>query len=250
MEKKVRVLIVEDEFITLDMLRDYLEQSGYEVSGDAMRADEAIEVLERFDTDIALLDINIKGDKDGIWLAHHIRQHYQIPFIFLTAYSDQETVKRAADINPYGYLVKPFSQADIFTTIEVALKNYAKETYPLQLPEQNWTEGGELLINQSIFIKDQLSYKKIDIADIRYIQAYKNYLEIHLSNQRVVIRATLQRFTGVLPHQYFVQVHRSFVVNVQYVEVINPDNVVIEGQKVPLSKQNKDEFIKKFNFFV
>lgn len=74
MNKSVRVLIVEDEFITMDMLRDYLENSGDEVSGDAMRADEAIDILERFDTDIVMLDINLKGDKDGIWLAEQIRQ--------------------------------------------------------------------------------------------------------------------------------------------------------------------------------
>ena len=69
MQKNIRVLIVEDEFITMDMLRDYLEQSGYDVSGDAMRADEALDILERFDTDIVLLDINLKGEKDGIWIA-------------------------------------------------------------------------------------------------------------------------------------------------------------------------------------
>jgi DNA-binding LytR/AlgR family response regulator len=250
MNKNVRVLIVEDEFITLDMLRDYLENSGYEVSGDAMRVEEAIDVLERFDTDIVMLDINLKGDKDGIWLAEYIRQNYQIPFIFISAYSDVPTVQRAAKTNPYGYLVKPFTQADVFAGIEVALNNYAKEVSPLELPEQNWADGGELLINQCIFIKDNLTYKKIVIADIRYIQAYKNYIELHLQTQRIVIRSTLQRFSSILPQKFFVQIHRSFVINIRFVDEISPTTVNVGNSPIPLSKNYKDIFINKFNFFV
>ena len=250
MQKNIRVLIVEDEFITMDMLRDYLEQSGYEVSGDAMRAEEALDILERFDTDIVMLDINLKGNKDGIWIAEQIRLHYHIPFIFLSAYSDAATIQRAASTNPYGYLVKPFSQADIFAAIEVALKNYAKEVRPLELPEQNWADAGELLINQFIFIKDNSSFKKITIADIRYIQAFKNYIELNMNGQRIVIRSTLQRFAHILPQKYFIQIHRSFVVNVRFVEEINPDSVTVGTEKIPLSKSHKDDFIKKFNFFI
>jgi len=110
MNKNVRILIVEDEFVTLDLLRDYLEESGYEVSGDAMSADEAIKILEKGETDFAMLDINIKGDKNGIWVAEQIQKKYKIPFIFLTAFSDSATVKTAAGTHPYGYLVKPFTK--------------------------------------------------------------------------------------------------------------------------------------------
>lgn len=250
MPKNTRVLVVEDEFITLDMLRDYLELSGYDISGDAMRADEAIDILERFDTDIVMLDINLKGEKDGIWIAEQIRQHYQIPFIFLTAYSDAATIERASNTNPYGYLVKPFTQADVFSAIEVALKNYAKEVHPIDLPEQNWAEGGELLINQFIFIRDNLTFKKIRIADIQYIQSFKNYLELYVKSQRVLIRSTLQKFMSILPHEYFVQVHRSFVVNVKFVDEISPTSISVDSSTIPLSKNYRDEFVRRFNFFV
>jgi DNA-binding LytR/AlgR family response regulator len=246
----IRVLIVEDEFITMDMLRDNLEQSGYEVSGDAMRAEEAIAILERCDTDIAMLDINLKGEKDGIWVAEQIRKNYNIPFIFLTAYSDASTIQRAASTNPYGYLIKPFAQADIFAAIEVALKNYAREHNTSELPEQNWEDGGELLINQSIFVKDNNRFKKIVIADIRYVQAYKNYIELNMQGQKIVIRSTLQKFFNKLPQKNFALIHRSFVVNGRFVDEINPDSVMIGTDEIPLSKSHKDDFIKKFNFFI
>lgn len=250
MDQSTRVLIVEDEFITLDTLRDHLEQSGYEISGDAMRADEALDILERFETDLVMLDINLKGEKDGIWLAEQIRQHYHIPFIFLTAYSDGDTVQRAAKTNPYGYLVKPFTRADIFSAIEVALTNYAKEIAPLDIPEQSWTEGAPLLIHQSIFVRDAVSYRKINLRDIRYIQAFKNYLELHVHTKRILVRSTLQKLTTVLPQSHFVQIHRSFMVNIRFVEEIGAAYVSVGDDKLPLSKNYKDDFVTKFNFFV
>lgn len=250
MKKKIRVLIVENEYLTIEMLRDNLEESGYHISGDAMEAEEAIEILERFDTDIVMLDINLNGEKDGIWLAEQIRQNYQIPFIFVSAYSDSATVKRAAKTSPYGYLVKPFTQADIFVAIEVALQNYAKELKPFPIPAQNWTNGNELLIHQSIFVKDEVGFKKVVIAEIRYVQAFKNYTEINVGNEKIIIRSTFQKFIAILPQEDFVQIHRSFVVNAKYVEGITLNEVIIGGEKIPLSKTYKEDFIHKFNFFI
>jgi DNA-binding LytR/AlgR family response regulator len=120
----------------------------------------------------------------------------------------------------------------------------------LELPEQNWADGGELLINQFIFVKDNNNFKKIVIADIRYIQAYKNYIELHLQSQSIVIRSTLQKFANILPQKKFALIHRSFVVNTRFVDEINPDSVTIGAKKIPLSKSHKDDFVRKFNFFI
>ena len=196
-----------------------------------------------------MLDINIKGDKDGIWLAEQIRKTYHIPFIFLSAYSDVPTIERAANTHPYGYLVKPFNKADIFTAIEIALKNYAYEKTPLVIPEQNADGSLELLINQFIFVKDNMVFKKIATDDIQFVQAYKNYIELSLKGQRIVIRSTLQRFLHLLPNTVFFHVHRSFVVNAKYVEAIGSDFIMIGETKIPMSKSHKDDFLKKFNFF-
>lgn len=249
MEKKAKVLVLEDEYINLALLKDYLEMAGYELSGCVMKADDALEVLERFDTDIAILDINVKGEKDGIWVAEQIRTHYHIPFIFLTAYSDPTTVKRAASVNPYGYLVKPFSQADIYTSIEIALTNYEKEDKELVLPKEIISEHKELTFEDYIFIKDDFMYKKVVLAQIHYIQSFKNYIEISQQNSRILLRSPLQKIMEILPHQYFVQTHRSFIVNINFVESINSEQIVIGDKKIPLSKTYRDEFIKKIPFF-
>ena len=249
MEKKVKVLVLEDEYINLDLLQDYLEAAGYEISGCVMKADKAIEVLDRFDTDIAILDINIKGDKDGIWVAEQIRAHYHIPFIFLTAYSDPKTVKRAAAVKPFGYLVKPFSQADIYTSIEIALSNYEKEDKELDLPKEIVTDNKQLTMEDFIFIKEDFIHKKVLISEIHYIQSFKNYIEISLSDSKITLRSTLQKIMKILPSKYFVHTHRSFVVNIHFVESIAAEYAITKNQKIPISKTYKDDFVRKLPFF-
>jgi DNA-binding LytR/AlgR family response regulator len=251
MEKNVRILIVEDEFVTLDLLRDYLEESGYEVSGDAMNADEAIVILEKMETDFAILDINIKGNKDGIWLAEQINKKYKIPFIFITAFSDSPTVKAAARTHPYGYLVKPFTQADIFTTIEIALNNYNENRTAMHLSESesDTKKESEKRINDAIFIKDESVFKKIFIKDIQYIQAFKNYLELHFTDSRQIIRSTLTDFQKVLPQDHFMQTHRSYIVNVNFLEKIGGDFVVIGKTEVPVSRGFKEGVLKQLKMY-
>jgi DNA-binding LytR/AlgR family response regulator len=245
MEKNIRVLIVEDEFFTLDMLRDYLEESGYEVSGDAMSAEEAITILEEGQTDLALLDINIKGNHDGIWLADQINKKYRIPFVFLTAFSDSQTVRSAAKTNPYGYLVKPFSQADIFTSIEIALNNHNKF-----LAVQNESNKDQLnQIRDSIFVKDEIGFKKVFLREIRFVKAYKNYLEINLAVNSQIIRSTLTDFYQLLPSENFIQTHRSYVVNVDFLENIGGNFVMVSKTEVPLSRGFREPVMKRLKIY-
>ncbi len=249
MKPKASILIVEDEFINMDLLRDYLTQSGYEIAGDAMSADEAINVLEQFKTDLVILDINLKGEKDGIWVAEQIREHYQIPFIFLSAYSDSTTIKRASLTNPYGYLVKPFTKANVYSAVEIALKNFEKEKKPFDLPIEYWDNETELSIHQSIFVKDNNLFKKIELANIKYIQAYKNYLELQLEKQKIIIRSPLSKFGKILPPTYFQQIHRSFIVNLKHIDTLSNGTIGIGLNTLPVSKSYKNELLKKLNFF-
>jgi DNA-binding LytR/AlgR family response regulator len=245
MEKNIRVLIVEDEFFTLDMLRDYLEESGYKVSGDAMSAEEAITILEEGQTDLALLDISIKGNHDGIWLAEQINKKYRIPFVFLTAFSDSQTVRSAAKTNPYGYLVKPFSQADIFTSIEIALNNHNK--FQAVQNESNKDQVNQ--IRDSIFVKDEIGFKKVFLREIRFVKAYKNYLEINLAVNSQIIRSTLTDFYQLLPSENFIQTHRSYVVNVDFLENIGGNFVMVSKTEVPLSRGFREPVMKRLKIY-
>ena len=115
------ILIVEDEAIVALDLRQHLEDMGYGVAGIAESGDDAIALAERTAPTLTLMDISLKGEMSGIDAADHLARMHQIPVIFLTSFSDPETVRKAARAEPFGYLTKPFQAHELHATIEVAL---------------------------------------------------------------------------------------------------------------------------------
>jgi PAS domain S-box-containing protein len=116
-----KVLIVEDEPIVALDLQQELEQFGCEVVSLAQSADEALMAVEEFQPDLALMDLHITGSLDGIQTARLLRDAYQVPSMFLTAYSDDATIARAVREMPYGYLTKPFQTRELKASLQVAL---------------------------------------------------------------------------------------------------------------------------------
>ena len=249
MNNKIRILLVEDEFITLMNLRNSLEEIGYAIAGDAMNATEALDILEAGNTDLAILDINLKGEKTGIWLAAQIKQKYKIPFIFLSALSDTKTIQEATATEPYGYLVKPFSAPAIYAAIEIALNNFAREHDTSNLSDSPQPVSQELLINDSIYVKEDLVFRKIPIKQIIYVQAFKNYLELFFAGGSHVIRSTMKDFIAILPADHFVQTHRSFIVNIDRIEKIGDKFARIDAIDIPISNTYREEVLRRLKFF-
>jgi len=124
MEKPKRILIVEDDPLIAEDIAESLKEIGYEIAGIAYDSTEALELIGGLNPDIAILDINLDSEKDGIEIAGHIKEHHSFPFIFLTSYADKNTIERAKHTRPMGYIVKPFDERDLFTALEIALFNY------------------------------------------------------------------------------------------------------------------------------
>src|SRR5579862_5386950 len=116
-----KILVVEDELITAQHLKQSLTRLGYRVVGVASSGAAALEAAAREMPDLNLADIRLQGDIDGIEVAAQFQRRWGIPTIFLTALADSETLKRAQVIEPYGYLVKPFSSDDLHAAIEIGL---------------------------------------------------------------------------------------------------------------------------------
>jgi transcriptional regulator with GAF, ATPase, and Fis domain len=130
------ILVVEDDLIVAEDLRDVLERAGYRVVATVADAEEALVCLTAGAVDLALLDISLKGKTDGIELAAHVRRK-SLPFIFTTAHTDASTLGRASETHPYGYIVKPYSAADVRPAVEVALHKHRAEQLEKQLFEKN-----------------------------------------------------------------------------------------------------------------
>jgi DNA-binding NarL/FixJ family response regulator len=154
------VLIVEDEPLVAEDIALALEKNDFIVSAIAYNKEDALEALRSNLPDMAILDINLNGAMQGIEIAATISNQYHIPFIFLTSYSDKRTLTDAKFTEPAGYIVKPFTEAGLYSTLEVALYNYAqknKQNFPaLQLSTIN--KGLNAAISEREFQLLQLIY--------------------------------------------------------------------------------------------
>lgn len=123
----IKILIVEDEPLIAEDIAAVLERNELAVSAIVYNKTDALLELKNNLPDIALLDINLNGGMEGIEIATAINQHYNIPFIFITSYSDKTTLDLAKHTQPSGYIVKPFNEAGLYTAVEIALFNHAEK---------------------------------------------------------------------------------------------------------------------------
>jgi DNA-binding LytR/AlgR family response regulator len=225
----LKILVVEDEYITQKTICNYLTEIGYEVVTAVMNANNAIEILNTKNVDFAILDINIKGEKNGIWLGNYISENFTLPHLYLTAYSDTETIKKALETKPFGYLVKPFQKHDLFTSIEIAILNFTK----------NQTSK-----EKHILVKHNEVYTKINFDTILFIESDKNYLILNCEDESYRYRSTITDFENLMPN-YFIKTHKRFIINCQKVKEFSTNLILINDFKIPISKTFKELVINK-----
>jgi len=244
MEEAVKILVVEDEYITAKTLSNFLETSGYTVVGCAMNTEEALSYLKNTVIDCVILDINLNDKKDGIWIANHIKENYHIPFIFLTAYTDKDTISRAVQASPFGFLAKPFQKVELFSAIEIALHKHNE----LAVLADNENVAQESFAT-TIFLKNIDRFDKVSISDICFIESQKNYLLIHTVSMVYRHRATLKEFIGVVSPVDFVKTHRAFLINKNKITSVDKSNhfINILTSNVPVSKAFRQEVYLKIN---
>jgi len=155
MEKKV--LILEDEVITANTIQSFLQKNGYHglIATEPVKAKE---LFEENDIDIVISDINLSGETDGVDFVREVIKG-RVPVIFLTAYSDPETMKRTEGAMPYAYLTKPFNNDQLLLTLNLAIGNSKKRF--LHYENDNFTDLEVELTNREIDIVQQLAQGKI-----------------------------------------------------------------------------------------
>ena len=124
---KQKIMVVEDSIVVSRDIGARLANLGYGVAATAVTGQEAIDKAEETQPDLILMDINLKGPMDGVEAAEQIHKRLDIPIVYLTAQSDEGTLKRAKLTGPFGYLLKPFDERDLHTTIEIALYKHDSE---------------------------------------------------------------------------------------------------------------------------
>jgi PAS domain S-box-containing protein len=147
-----RVLVVDDEIIIAREVETRLMNLGYEVVEIASSGQEAVDLAERTRPDLVLMDIVLKGDTDGIEAAAEIRKRWGIPIIYLTAYADEVTLRRAQVTEPFGYIVKPFTERELRANIEMALYKHSTEAKLLAI--EKWFAASMRQIEDGVVATD------------------------------------------------------------------------------------------------
>ncbi len=236
--KPLKIGIVEDDLLIAESIAVTLQQIGYQPTKPVRTYKDALKMIETELPDLLLLDIMLEGDLDGIDLANTINKEYGIPFIFLTANSDYATVNRAKEVKPNAYLVKPFNENDLYSSIEIASNNFNSLN-----KTENKSIGSAEYLKDVMFIKEGDLFHKIETNDILYIESDNVYLSIYTAKKHFVIRTKLDDFISEFPKGFFVRVHRSYAINLKHLETINSLTVKVADKEVPLQKIYKQELL-------
>ncbi|MDF2187469.1 response regulator [Paraflavitalea sp. CAU 1676] len=259
--EKINILIVEDESIVALDLAAGLEKDGYQVVGIADNSEEAKELYNSNKVDILLMDVNIIGDKDGIDTAIELLQYRTVPVIFLTAYTDAATVNRVKHLQAAAFLTKPYNITNVRIAIELAISNFALtasqpspgKVIPIeQSTERAVPESTEketvLQMNEYIFVKNNYVFVKIRLADLLYIEADNNYINVITAEKKFVLRLSLSQLLDKINYKPLVRIHRSYAVNIHAIQSFNDQEVQINKTELPIGRNYKEEFLRNFNF--
>jgi len=152
-----KILIIEDEAIIAEDIKNRLENMNYSVSRIVSNGQDAIKSTSELDIDLILMDVILQGDIDGIEAAKEIKKHFDIPIIYLTAHSDKNTIERAKVTGPFGYLIKPFEDKELQITIDIALYRHKMDSKIKYMGAHDLLTG---LYNRAFFEEELLKLQK------------------------------------------------------------------------------------------
>lgn len=242
MEHPVKILIVEDEMIIAANISLQLSTLGYDVTGIIPRGEEALIHVKQNKPDIVLMDIQLKGELDGVDTARLMQQEYDIPIIYLTANADDKNFAKAKDTHPYAFISKPFKTLDLQRAIELTVTHMQLKGEPVS--EQKISP---FILSNCIFVRNNEKMVKVPIENILYIEAERNYCRIYTKSKEYLLVITLKDMDEKLPAKHFLRIHRSFVINISQIDEIATSHVVIAKKAIPISKSLKEELLNRLH---
>lgn len=216
----IKILIIEDEVLIAEHLKHYLTGFGFSEIFLAHTKKQALQMMDLAKPDLFLLDLHLQEPKDGLDIAKIIDERGGKPYIFITANADMLIIQEALHTKASSYITKPVKKADLFASIQIALKlNTKQET-------------------SFLMIKDSNTTLKLVFEDILYIESNSNYINIITKTQKIVTRQSMEWAELELPENFFMRVHRSYIVNLRQVQRANTKSVFIRDIEIPISRAN------------
>ncbi|MFN0032127.1 MAG: LytR/AlgR family response regulator transcription factor [Flavobacteriales bacterium] len=249
MSMKANILVVEDEGLIRKDIVNYLTKLKYNVVGETDNGPKAIDMALELKPDVIMFDIHLKGDMTGIEAAKKIREELDVVVIYITGYSDDTTLESAKGSEPDGYVLKPLKEFDLKAAIELALDKHSKQQVTkaelaLLRSLTSFKSSAEFL-----FVKHTGKFIRLQSDEVYYVEALKDYVQVHTLLQRYTIHATMKDVERKLAKTKFQRVHRSYIVNMDKVAAIQGTDITIEGlnRTIPIGNLYKDEFSERIN---
>ncbi|MFT3903483.1 MAG: LytTR family DNA-binding domain-containing protein [Niabella sp.] len=228
-----KCVVIDDEQPAINVLKNYIERIDYlQLMGTATNPIKGIELIKEQQADLVFLDIQM-DEMTGIEVMSQLDENVQV--IFCTAYS--EFAVKSYDLNAVDYLMKPIG----FSRFLKAIKKVRSDNDTnINAP------GNDYIPADYIFVKTEVKGKmiRIDLDDIDFVEAKNNYVAVHRSGDVVMVYSTLQDFEENLPSQRFIRIHKSFIIAVNKVSLIEKNYVVLMNstEHIPISKTYKNNF--------
>ena len=211
-----------------------LTKLGYEITGIESRGEEAIYHARLNHPDIILMDVNLKGDLDGIETVKQIQNNRDIPVVYLTANNDEATFTRAKSTHPHAFISKPFNKLNLQRTIALVAAKLKQSEIPA-----NPRDSVEIL-DDRIFVRHNGKMVKILLDHILYVEADRNYCNIVTENGNYLVVSTLKSIEQRLRNGNFTRVHRSFMVNISKLDSVAESHLEIRRKTIPVSRSHKE----------
>lgn len=220
----IKILIVEDEILIAEDLKDDLESFGINQIKMAHDVDEALQQIRLGNPDLVLLDIRLEKGKEGLDIGRYLKNEKLIPFIYITAHSDMSLINEMVETKPSAYITKPFKKSDLFAAIGLAQETIKKNTL------------------NNISIKDGYNTVRIQQDDIFFIESDGNYIILHTKSKKYMLRKSLDSIMKDLDDTRFIKIHRSYIVNKNHVRRYSSKSLKINMQEIPISRTYSIDF--------
>ena len=222
-----KFFIVEDVALNRMMLEMELKKNGFIVSGTAINAEEALKKIIRVLPDLVLLNINLIGERNGLWLGKELNKlEKQIPFIYITAYQDNYTSEEILETNPVGFIPKPIGTIQLIIAIHVALK----------IPN----EKAKIIIK----LYDGKKILNIPLDEITHLQSEGNYVSVFTENQHFLIRNTLNKVMDCFPEGKLIRIHLRTAINSEKSFQLYKNEIVLGDKRLSISNTYRDNVLK------
>lgn len=223
----IKYIIVDDETASHDNIKDYASNLSYlSFQKSCYNAFEALEYLNKHSIDLIFLDINMPK-LSGLEFLKTLSNQPKI--IITTAY--EEFALEGYELNIDDYLLKPFNFSRFVKSVSKVSDALENKSISIQNSENNE--------DTKIFIKEDKKYYQIKLNDILFIEAYGNYVKINMVDRIIVSHQTLTSFTHNLPENQFIRVHKSFIISIDKIVLIEGNRILIQDHKIPIGKMYK-----------